>query len=251
MSEINIQHYEDISQSNRELLIDEGGVLGPVLASAYDLAIREDPDVGQAKIIELPLHAVSTGISRYADMTESGRPEVAIMLGDMQYALDRKQRERQAIPIFDLLLARRLHLDPADITPQLVYVDAFLHELGHVRKNAKVDDLAALRVHNKQQAESMPLGNRWVSRLLHPGTEEQKYLAANTDELLERFGCSTVDDLINLQYAAYRNLDNEKDADTFAATILTQNPELLASLLSRGLVQQALDADTVSFDQQF
>lgn len=216
---------------NHELL--RGAELGILLDEAYSRAIAVDARVSDIQIVPVPEDSNRVAFATPSWESPSGKHQVHIRLGGLAPILDRYTAKVDSTPGARKLFAQMLGVPPSDLTPQLLYVQSFLHEFGHpleyMRYELRPNDLLA-----RQQREkaAMPVGVVSISTLVAMTPSERQNMETQLHTTAQRPGIHTFDQLVQAQHEAYRNMTSERRADEFAADVLARNPALLHSLIN-------------------
>jgi hypothetical protein len=125
-----------------------------------------------------------------------------------------------------------MKVNPNQLTPQLLYVQSVLHEMGHVTEHMDFENsMDDLRQRNKQERTALPLGYVSLTRLMDPNSELRQRVDQHWDELSQKHGVSDIMGLARLQGETYRGLTSETVADNFASDVFDINPQLKDQLL--------------------
>lgn len=229
---------ENVQDEQNETLLDQSE-LGVILADAYRTATDLEPRLMNMKIV--PIEDANEKAHGYAvakDVSESGEYEVHIRLNDLDEVLDYYSAAIGDFPASTEIINKRLrHVEPNKVTPQLLYVQSVLHEMGHVVEYMDHEDnMGGLRQRNKQERAALPLGYTSLTKLVDPTSELRQRVDQHWDELSSKHGVESVEELVGVQGEAYRNLTSETVADNFATDVFATNPQLYDQL-----TQQAVD----------
>ena len=222
---------ETIDDKNREVLLSSD--LSYLLTDAYNRALALEPRLANVEIVPLPEDSVSVAVAVPAWKSASGRHEVHLRLGDSDAILRKYSEVIESVPGARRLFADSLGLEEKDLTPQLLYVQSALHELGHTVEYMQYEQQPEeLRARVKKEKSMMPLGSVAVSRLLDPSSPARQTVDAHFDELAHTHEIDSLDELIEKQHAAYRQTTSEHFADSFAADVIALSPSLRDNLIS-------------------
>ncbi len=198
--------------------------LGPVLLDAYNMAVAADPRLAEVEIIAIPDDNQRIAFARPAWKSASGRHQINIRLGNTDSALKLHKDAVDRIPGARQFFANAMGIDEANLTPVLLYLHSTLHELGHTLEYMDYEEQPEqLLVRRLAEKHAMPAGNVGALKLLN----DPQRLSALAHEL----GVSP-DQLVSMQFRAYRNLTSEKRADDFAGRVIKANPAFRDSLAS-------------------
>lgn len=239
----NSNHAEDFNalevnadnQARNEALLGTSE-LGIILTDAYRAAVDLDPRMANIEIV--PIVDPEDSRHGYASSKESknnvtGNHEVHIRLNDLDQVLNKYKQAMQEAPEAIGIIADQLGVSPEDITPQTLYVQSILHEMGHLTEHMDAEEAGEPRApieRRKVEMQAMPLGALAVGKLAKPASAESVWFEANWQQQAERHGVSTREELIAIQSVAYRALTSEKIADNFAADVFLTNPQLLGQV---------------------
>lgn len=234
---------QEMSQGtqNRELLRDSE--LGVLLIDAYHSAIKEDGRLEEVKVVPISDpddKRFAYARPAWAENNESGRHEVHIRLHDLDETLARYEQIMHDAPKNVDIIANRIGhgIDPSEVTPQLLFVQSMLHELGHtIEYMNNQDDPEALKRRIKVEKAAMPAGAMSVGSMLDVESPARTYVDTHWQHIHEDTGASSIDELIAMQTVAYRDTTAEKHADMFAADVFSTNPLLAQQLMSGPLEQ--------------
>lgn len=216
---------------NESLL--ENSELGVILADAYRAATDLDPRLEDMKIVPIEDPAETRhGFARPAQLSESSKHEVHVRLNDLDTVLAYYEKAMEDYPFSINIIADRLGVAKEEVTPQLLYVQSILHEMGHVTEfmdfEGRMDEL---KDRNKKERLALPLGYNSLTKLMDPTSELRQRVDEHWDELAREHNVSDIHGLAEIQGVAYRNLTSERVADNFATDVFDVNPQLYGQLM--------------------
>lgn len=206
--------------------------LGVILAPAYREAVNLDPRLGDIDIqtIDNP-DEVRHGFARPSWASESGKHEIHVRLEDLDGTLAHYQKAIDEAPDAIAIIAERMGIDVDRVTPQMMYVQSILHEMGHLTEHMDYEDNPEeFRRRNKAEKAALPIGNTTVSKLIAIDSPIRQQVEQHWDEVSQRTGAGSIDELISMQSIAYRSMTSEAHADNFAADVFLANPQLYDQL---------------------
>ncbi len=232
MSQEKLTNTTEYSQDEQNETLLAQSELGVILQDAYREATNLDPRLRDMKIVPIEdPNEKSYGHATPKDVSESGKHEIHIRLSDLDGALGHYTDAIRDYPISVDIISQRMHVDPSQVTPQLLYVQSILHEMGHVAEHMDYEDnMDALRLRNKQERTALPLGYHSLTKLMDPGSELRQQVDRHWDELSAKHGVDDIEGLARVQGEAYRNLTSENRADMFAADVFDINPQMVQQL---------------------
>jgi len=231
-SQPSFEQFSHQSEENENIL--RSAELGVILAEAYRGAIDLDPRLSEIKIV--PIEDPDDKRHGYARAkgskgNESGRHEAHIRLDNLDQTLDMYSQAMSQAPETIAIIAEKIGVPIERVTPQLLYVQSILHEIGHLTEHMDYeDDPEFPKLRRKQEMAAMPVGNVTVGALLDPESAGSKYVEHNWESIQVEHGIDSRDDLIAMQSRAYRNLTSETIADNFAADVFAIDPQLVDML---------------------
>ncbi len=217
--------------ANVEML--ETAELGVVLERAYREAVKVDPRLGDIEVIPLDQESHKAAFARPSWHPEAnGKSSIHIRLDNLDETLDRYQGYMDQIPGVREIFGEQLGVEPQLVTPQLLYVQSVLHEMGHLTEYMDYEDNPGELVkRNKQEKAALPIGNATVSAILDPSTPARKFVDDRWGDISQKLQVGSIDELAEMQHAAYRSTTSEKIADDFAAEVLQSNQMLKDELV--------------------
>ncbi len=233
------------SDTNHELLeTSELGKseLGTLLIDAYHAALELDPRLSEIKIVELDSSSHHDAFARpkWYKSNESGQHEVHIRLQDLGGILDHFAGAINESPGDIDIISQRLGVEPAEFTPQLLYIFTTLHEIGHSSDYLRNEnDHVGYDSRNLQDKRAQPLGNVQPIDYLDPKNPIRQYILDNKQAYFVEHGVSSLKELFNKHVVSHRYLGKEKFADDFAVEVFAREPMLLMQLM-RDLVMTHL-----------
>jgi hypothetical protein len=217
-------------QRNTEIL--RQAEFGVILERAYIEATALDPRLEAVEIAALPEDVPSVARVLPAWRSESGKHRVEIALGNVDEKLKETEKLIAAIPGGRKLFAEKMGITEDKLTPELMLVFGFLHELGHVTEFMDHEaNPKELEVRMKREKEALPIGRATVSAMMTEGSVAHKFIDENWDEISSRLGVRSVGDLLEKQHVAYRSMSSEAHADDFADLILRMNPTMIDQMI--------------------
>lgn len=231
----NTSHELTQDQQNMDLL--RSSELGVLLMDAYITATNLEPRL--ADVVLKP--ADDEGRGRFGKAipswaSESGKHEFQIPLGDLDETLAMYADAMHKVPQGIAIIAERLHIDPSEVTPQLMYVQAKLHEMGHLTEymdfEANPNDL---KHRNKCEKMALPLANVSAGMLVDLESPVRQSVDANWESVSSKLGVGSIDELVSLQAREYRGMTSEAHADSFASDVFDANPQLISQLTNPNL----------------
>ncbi len=219
---------------NEELLVRSE--IGIFLLDAYHSAISIDPRMSDIAIVPIedpddPRHGYA--LSKESKGNETGVHEVHIRLDDLDAILAKYEEAMKGAPEAIRIIAGQLGIPAEEITPQALYVQSILHEMGHLTENMDAEEAGEPSLPNerrKKEMAAMPLGQLAISKLSKPDSAESIWFEKEWQNQAKRHGVETREELIDMQSTAYRNMTSEKIADGFAADVFATNPLLLSHM---------------------
>ena len=227
-------------EHNQELL--RNSELGVFMERAYVEAVKQDPRLADIEIQQMD--PSDTGIARAVPSwaSETGKYQIMVRLDNLDQSLQRHQETLDKIPGARELLASKMGIEPDDVTPAALHVFSTLHEMGHLTEfmdyEGRPDEL---RLRNRREKAALPIGNATVSAIMTEGTPARELVESRWSEVQEKYDVNSIDELLELQHAAYRDMTSEKVADNFAADVFGVNPELVGALTSPNVVDEYRD----------
>ncbi len=222
---------ENIHVNKKELIIKELKTiseLGKLFSLGYSHALLEHPelsnlDVEVSNSDKHPVLRKTGGFARHQSQTEIKRPLVVI--GDKGVEHYRELMGKRKISTD--MCAEILGIPRERLTPEVLAVFIFLHELGHgydyLVNMPKAEDYKSKR---DADMASLPVPG-WNPALLAQGFEDgslDKWYEENK-EVIEKNGYKSKSELLEVQERAYHELETERFPDNFAATIIKKNRE--------------------------
>ena len=205
--------------------------LSGMLIDAYDTAMLLEPRLADIAITALPPDGkhFARAVPRWASPT--GQHEMRIPLGAIDPTLHKFDKLLSQAFGARHLYAKLLSVKPHEVTPQLLFVTAALHELGHVDEYLDYEGREQeLAQRNAQERAAMPAGRLGVSQLLAMNGDERMQVEEELRGHASHIGVSSFHNLVKKQHEAYRNLPGERNADRFAVDAFALNPVLLVAL---------------------
>jgi hypothetical protein len=211
--------------------------LGGIVLDAFDAAIQVDPRLQDMLILPLDDGPESTSmgmaVPKWSTRAQRYRHEIHIPLGEPEATFDFIAEQMKRVPkTFDILSAR-LGIQRKHYTPKVAFGFVALHEMGHVSQYFDYgEDPASLLDAMHEERSALPFTYAPPSALATERSSARQALEANWDTMRKRQYVSTIDEFIEKQAVAYRNMPSEANADYFAAEVLTDNPDLMEMLLA-------------------
>lgn len=217
----------DQEEQNEQLL--RNAELGVILSDVYNTAVNLDPRLADIEIVPMSPNEQRVAAVKpvWARDNESGRHQVHVRLENLDGILAKYEKTMQEIPVAVELFAEQLGIKPDQVTPQLLYIHSFAHEMGHVTE--LLEDGFDKEEHDRRRREeylALPIGNTATSALIDPNSNIRKQIDANPVAVFAHLGVSDMDELIEKQARAYRNMTSERIADDFARDVFLVNPQL-------------------------
>lgn len=239
-------------QQGKNLEILRNSQMGETLEKAYLAAIEVDPRL--ADIVVVPMeagdHRDAAARAAWAENNQSGKHEILLNLHDIPASLAKFEERMKDIPINTEKIAQTLGIDTSEVTPELLYVQSMIHEMGHT-----------LEFMDYQEAGKTPddhKHDRNTERQRLPLERSVTELEKHKDLVLEHWGelskrasdkysahkhaevsIDTFDGLASATADVYRDTKFEHAADKFAAEVLAKQPELVESLKAKTLVSSS------------
>lgn len=246
-SQVPTGHEYDQFEANEALL--RNSELGIILTDAYIAAVNHDARLNDIAIV--PIEAEGEHKHAFARPTwntqnQSGRHEIHVRLDDLDGTLAMYEDTMRQTPENTAIIARSLGIPPSEVTPQLLFVQSILHEMGHTLEYMDYEAGGKTPEDHKHdqrvERSKLPIGGLLVSQLLsenHPNkvsVEENWDAASQTAS--ERYGdyrnedihIHTMQELIDATSDVYRHSRFESAADTFAADVLQWQPVMMTQL---------------------
>jgi hypothetical protein len=222
----------EFSQDEQNEALLRRSELGVVLAEAYREAANLDPRLGKVKVVPIDdPQEKSHAFAVASDVSASGQHEVHVRLDNLDEVLDKYAQAMRDFPVSIDVISKRMNVDPSSVTPQFLYVQSVLHEMGHVTEHMDYEDnMDDLRLRNKQERATLPLGYHSLTKLMDPSSELRQRVDRHWNELSTKHGVDDIEGLARVQGEAYRNLTSEHHADTFAADVFDTDPQLVQQL---------------------
>lgn len=231
---------------NRELL--RNSELGVILERAYIDAMNVDPRLSEIAVVpitdnEEQHHAFAT--PAWSEKNQTGKHEIHLRLDDLDGTLA-FFGEAMKIEKNTEKIAQTMGIRPGEVTPQLLYVQSMLHEMGHTleffdyQEQGKTPD--EHRHDHKAERNRLPIGGVLVSRLLKESSPTRQAVVDQWDaasksassrysnHVGEEVHISTMDELIYATADVYRDTKFEHAADNFAADVLQRQPVMMQQL---------------------
>lgn len=234
-------------EKNREML--RQAELGVVLERAYIEAVKQDDRLKDIEIIPLDKDSHRAAMARPSWHPEAkGKHQIHIRLDDLDETLNRYDELMDKVPGAREIFAEQLWVDPSDVTPQLLYTQSVLHEMGHLTEYMDYED-NHLELEERQRVEyvALPIGNATTSAILNQDTKAGSFVADNWENISAKLKVGSIDELAEKQHTAYRSMTSEAHADNFAADVLNQGVLLKDALITPGSVEYLRDYDLGSF----
>ena len=233
-------------QKAKNLEILRNSEMGETLEKAYLAAVEADGRL--ADIVVVPMeagdHRDAAARAAWTEGNQSGKHEIIINLHDIPASLAKFQERIDQIPINTEKIAQTLGIDPGEVTPQLMYVQSMIHEMGHT-----------LEYMDYQEAGKTPEDHRHdqqTERKRLPLERSVTALEKHKDYVLEHWGeaskqasdkysahkhtevsINNFDELTSATADVYRDTKFEHAADKFAAEVLAKQPEIVESLKAK------------------
>ncbi|MCB9823081.1 hypothetical protein H6800_02295 [Candidatus Nomurabacteria bacterium] len=220
---------------NYDLLVNSE--LGVIFVDAYTEAVKQDHRL--ADVVIVPLDEAkygkrSSAFARSADseFSDSGKYEIHVRLADTEGSLKLMKDTLDRVPGLREMIAEKLYLDPAELTPAQLHVFVFLHELGHIREFMDYEGRSdELKQRQKAERSKLPLKGARTSDLMDPSTPNGKYIRDNWPAVSSAYGVDSLEDLFKMTNKAHRAMTSERAADDFASDILVIiEPQILDRL---------------------
>lgn len=204
------------------LALRESGPIGSELAAAYAAALETHPDIRATEIrfsdpTRSPVLKGTGGYAVHQGSSENGRP-VVVIHGEQTrelYANLRETRETSSA-----LSAEKMGVTPRELSPELLAVFIFLHELGHtydflknvptleLKKSVRAAELNRLPVPGVNPVK--------LAELLEPGGALDWNVHSHA---FRANGFPTKEKLLKAQEKAYHSIRSEDVPDRFAAEV--------------------------------
>ncbi len=224
----------EIESQNVELL--RGAEMGVILETAYLEAVKLDPRLADVEIVPLDDESSSIARARPAWVSENGRHQVHLSVDNLDDKLLKIDDSLDGIPGARQHFADKMGISSDEITPQLMHVFALLHELGHVSEYMDYENNPEeLNTRVKREKLALPIGRATVSAIMSEGTRANTFVQKNWDAIHDSLGVATMEELLQKQHDAYRDMTSETFADDFAASVLAMNPVLLDQMTGGNL----------------
>lgn len=221
---------QEDNDPNYEIL--RNSEVGVILAEAYVCAVNLDPRLEGIGIVPITdedekRHGYAT--PKWA--SESGNHEIHVRLDNLDETLDYYAKAMDASPDTMRIIAENMGIDVSMLTPQMMYVQSILHEMGHITEFMDYEDNPEeLRNRTRQEKLALPLGNVTVGKLINEDSPVRQNVLENWDEVQTRTGAQSMDELITMTAVAYRGMTSETIADNFASDVFAVNPHMYDQL---------------------
>jgi hypothetical protein len=230
----------DLHNKNLETL--RSAELGVLLTDAYNGAVELDQrmsDIAVVPIDDPNEKRFAWATSKESTNNTTGQYEVHIRLDNLDDILAMYSEAIYKAPDSVAIIADSLNITPDQVTPQLMYVQSILHEMGHLTEHmdhekqqaTSNEKLETPKERRKREMAALPIGNVTVGQLIDPESKASRFVADRWEDISSHFGIASNDDLIALQGIAYRNLTSEQIADNFAADVFDMHPTLKQQLI--------------------
>lgn len=232
---------------NLELL--RNSEMGETLEKAYLAAVEADPRL--ADIVVVPMeagdHRDAAARAAWAENNQSGQHEIILNLHDIPASLAKFEERMKDIPINTEKIAQTLGIDASEVTPELLYVQSMIHEMGHTLEFMDYQEAGKTPEDHKHdrsdERKKLPL-ERSVTEL----EKHKDFILENWAEASNKASAKysahkhadvsidTFDGLASATADVYRDTKFEHAADKFAAEVLAKQPELVESLKAKAIV---------------
>jgi hypothetical protein len=233
MSEYLPANTAEFDQEERNMALLRNSELGVVLEDAYIDAMNVDPRISEIAVVPITDPAEKRpAFARPA--WETGRHEIHIRLDNLDDTLGIYKDVMQKSPGTVQEIAKTLDIQPTEVTPQLLFAQSILHEMGHTleffdyQEQGKTSEDHARD--SKIEAAKRPLGGLVASRLLDPNSKQYQAIVNNWDAVSRKEGVNSPEELFDKTAVAHRHTKFEHDADRFAATVLQMQPGMMTQL---------------------
>ncbi len=241
------QHYDQM-RANETLLRQTE--LGMLLADAYIVAISVDSRLTGIEIVPITEPEVTSfAFARpsWIKAGEAGRHEVHVRLSDSDNTLALFKKFIDHSPKAIAIVAEPLGIKPDEVTPELVYVHAAIHEMGHTLDYMDHEGMGKtpeeyLRDH-RIESERHHIGKLVACHLVSNNHPYKTYIINNwkafrqyasikySDHVGIPVDISSMDELIDAVVHMHRGSKFETRADQFAAKVLQSHPEIVMRLV--------------------
>jgi hypothetical protein len=210
--------------------------LGGVLLDGYDAAREADPRLDEVEISPITdPEQISLGlaVAKWAVSVESGMHKIRLRLDNPMTAFDLCRQHVQRDPTTYHVIGERLGVAFNRLTPQLLSVFVELHELGHISQYFDHEENPeALASAIREERSMLPYVYAPPSYIADKKSPVRRNIEAHWGSIRSRLGVSTVEQLVEIQAIAYRNMPTEANADHFAIEVLSDNPTFMDMLLA-------------------
>ena len=178
---------------NYELL--RNSEVGVILAEAYEEAARLDPRLAAIEIKDI----TDPDEKRYGHATpswasETGKHQIHVRLSDLDGTLAHYQGAMDQAPVAIELIAKRMGIEPSQVTPQLMFTQSILHEMGHITEYMDYEDHPdELRERNRREKLSLPIGNTTVGKLIQVDSPIRQQVEANWGQVQAQTGAESME----------------------------------------------------------
>ncbi|MFZ1600650.1 MAG: hypothetical protein WAT31_04710, partial [Candidatus Saccharimonas aalborgensis] len=233
-------------QKAKNLEILRNSEMGETLEKAYLAAIEVDSRLADIAVVPMEDgdHRDAVARASWGKNNLSGKHEIIINLNDIPASLAKFEERMNGIPVNTEKIAETLGIDPSEVTPQLLYVQSMIHEMGHTLEF--MDYLEAGKTpedHGHDRAaerKRLPL-ERSVTELEKHKDYVLEHWGEASKEASDRYSAhkhvhvsiDTFDGLTNATADVYRDTKFEHAADKFAAEVLAKQPDLVEQLKAK------------------
>lgn len=198
-------------------MLHSAGEVGELLIPYYEYALRLVPGLATARINNGSLPGARQS---FAD----GRHSI-----DIPLEATSQNRLRDMITSGGLAhIAETLGMQPEELAqrPDLLYIHAGIHELGHiVQYQQYASDPEAFEQQRQREIAALPIPgwnhiNLLKDALADENSELSVWVRGNWEMLQKRYEIQSVEELINVQSIAKRNMFHERFADEFATRVI-------------------------------
>ncbi|MDD4628422.1 MAG: hypothetical protein PHE68_03455 [Candidatus Peribacteraceae bacterium] len=174
----------------------------------------------------------------HAPLSEEENMRLEFSDADLRVIAELMTHRRRSVE----LVAHRLNIEPDAVSPQLLKIMIFLHEVGHAHdylhrflqprmeagsKRAKTEATAALQERNSKEIDSLPLKiapstlAQWVAIPVIFWDHVKHF--APSPEVFASLRKQQPQEIVREQEERYKSLEFERIADTFATDFILRN----------------------------
>ena len=232
-------------QKAKNLEVLRNSEMGEVLEKAYLGAVELDSRLTDIIIVPLEEDDNRDAVARpsWNKNNESGKHQIMINLNNVTESLGKFEKRMKDIPVNTAKIAQTLGLDPSEVTPELFYVQAMLHEMGHTLEFMDYQEEGKTPEDHKHdrdiERKKLPLERPVTTLEKNRGTIINHWgdLSAQASDKYSKHkqqhvSIGTFDDLVGATADVYRDTKFEHSADKFAAEVLAKQPEIVKYLIS-------------------